>query len=178
MTITVARQASGLPVGLKLVFVLVLAAGVTGWLEPRLFREPVAVIGGLLQRVKLDLGITEVPDLHGDIMAIERGADAVLVHHGYFWRGEQATIVGMRRRRIGKLPGSKYFDDRSTAFGVSSLAFSRAISDVALMLRYIWITAGGVDQRKTPAESEGRLLVVRGREMTPEATTRLGLPPG
>jgi dinuclear metal center YbgI/SA1388 family protein len=35
--------------------------------------------------------------------AIEAGADAVLVHHGYFWRGEDARIVGTRRRRIGLL---------------------------------------------------------------------------
>ena len=84
MTITVARQAPGLPLGVKLVILLVLAAGVAGWLEPRLFREPVAVIGGLLQRVKLDLGTTEVPDLHGDIMAIERGpAGAVWVASKY-----------------------------------------------------------------------------------------------
>jgi dinuclear metal center YbgI/SA1388 family protein len=30
-------------------------------------------------------------------------ADALLVHHGYFWRGEDPTIVGMKRRRIKKL---------------------------------------------------------------------------
>ena len=35
--------------------------------------------------------------------AIEADADAVLVHHGYFWRGEDARIVGTRRRRIGLL---------------------------------------------------------------------------
>lgn len=35
--------------------------------------------------------------------ALEREADALLVHHGYFWRGEPATLTGMRRRRIGKL---------------------------------------------------------------------------
>lgn len=35
--------------------------------------------------------------------AIDRGADALLVHHGYFWRGEEANIAGMRRRRIAKL---------------------------------------------------------------------------
>ncbi len=85
--------------------------------------------------------------------------------------------IGIEYRRIGKLPGSQYFDDRSTAFGVTSVAFSRAVSDVALMLRYVWITAGGLDQRDTPAESEGRLLVVRGREMTPEEAQGLGLPP-
>ena len=35
--------------------------------------------------------------------AVETGADAVLVHHGYFWRGEDARIIGTRRRRIGLL---------------------------------------------------------------------------
>ena len=35
--------------------------------------------------------------------AVERGADAVLVHHGYFWRGEDARIVGTRQRRIRTL---------------------------------------------------------------------------
>lgn len=28
------------------------------------------------------------------------GADAVLVHHGYFWKNEDATIVGIKRNRI------------------------------------------------------------------------------
>ena len=35
--------------------------------------------------------------------AIEARADALLVHHGYFWRGEDQRLVGMRRRRIAKL---------------------------------------------------------------------------
>lgn len=35
--------------------------------------------------------------------AIERHADAVVVHHGYFWRGEDPRIVGMKRRRLQKL---------------------------------------------------------------------------
>jgi dinuclear metal center YbgI/SA1388 family protein len=35
--------------------------------------------------------------------AIEADADAVLVHHGYFWRGESATLTGMKRRRIKAL---------------------------------------------------------------------------
>jgi putative NIF3 family GTP cyclohydrolase 1 type 2 len=32
--------------------------------------------------------------------AIDAGADALLVHHGYFWRGEEQTIVGIKRKRI------------------------------------------------------------------------------
>jgi dinuclear metal center YbgI/SA1388 family protein len=35
--------------------------------------------------------------------AVEARADAVLVHHGYFWRGEDARIIGTRRRRIALL---------------------------------------------------------------------------
>ena len=35
--------------------------------------------------------------------AIEQGADAILVHHGYFWKGEAYPIVGMKKNRIGKL---------------------------------------------------------------------------
>jgi dinuclear metal center YbgI/SA1388 family protein len=32
--------------------------------------------------------------------AVEAGADAVLVHHGYFWRGEDARVVGPKHRRL------------------------------------------------------------------------------
>lgn len=35
--------------------------------------------------------------------AIEAGADALLVHHGYFWRGEDPCIVGMKGRRLRRL---------------------------------------------------------------------------
>lgn len=35
--------------------------------------------------------------------AISAGAEAVLVHHGYFWRNEESCIVGMKRRRLGAL---------------------------------------------------------------------------
>lgn len=31
------------------------------------------------------------------------GADALLVHHGYFWRGEDASIVGMKYERVRQL---------------------------------------------------------------------------
>ena len=35
--------------------------------------------------------------------AIEAGADVLLVHHGWFWRGENQRIVGMKKRRIKAL---------------------------------------------------------------------------
>ncbi|ALM85548.1 Nif3-like dinuclear metal center hexameric protein [Bordetella sp. N] len=33
-------------------------------------------------------------------VAIERGADALLVHHGWFWRNEDARVRGPRRTRL------------------------------------------------------------------------------
>jgi dinuclear metal center YbgI/SA1388 family protein len=35
--------------------------------------------------------------------AIAMGADAILVHHGYFWRNEDARLRGIKRERIGRL---------------------------------------------------------------------------
>lgn len=55
--------------------------------------------------------------------------------------------VGREYRRIGFASGLGRFDDRSSAFGVASVAFSHAVTDVALTLRYIWLAAGGADER-------------------------------
>lgn len=33
-------------------------------------------------------------------VAIDAGADAVLVHHGYFWRGEDPRVISMKQRRL------------------------------------------------------------------------------
>jgi len=35
--------------------------------------------------------------------ALNYGADALIAHHGFFWRGEESVITGMRRRRIGQV---------------------------------------------------------------------------
>ncbi|MCL7945196.1 Nif3-like dinuclear metal center hexameric protein [Marinobacter sp. ATCH36] len=35
--------------------------------------------------------------------AIDAGADMILVHHGYFWKGEDQAIRGMKRERIKRL---------------------------------------------------------------------------
>lgn len=35
--------------------------------------------------------------------AVETNADAILVHHGYFWKGEPSEITGMKQRRIKTL---------------------------------------------------------------------------
>ncbi len=38
--------------------------------------------------------------------AIAWQADLLLVHHGYFWKGESHPVVGMKRQRLGALLGA------------------------------------------------------------------------
>ncbi|MFQ5643231.1 MAG: Nif3-like dinuclear metal center hexameric protein [Thiogranum sp.] len=38
--------------------------------------------------------------------AIAQQADLLLVHHGFFWKGEDACITGMKRRRVKALLGN------------------------------------------------------------------------
>lgn len=47
---------------------------------------------------RLVTGVTASLDLLR--AAIEAGADAILVHHGYFWKNEDARITGVKRARI------------------------------------------------------------------------------
>lgn len=37
------------------------------------------------------------------LAAISDRADLLLVHHGYFWRGEQSVITGIKKQRLGLL---------------------------------------------------------------------------
>ena len=57
-------------------------------------------------------------------------------------------MIGREYRRVRFANGRQAFDDRSTAFAVAGLAHSHAVSDIAQMLRYIWLEAGGIDTRQ------------------------------
>ena len=54
-----------------------------------------AEIGSIVTGVTASLDLLRAADACG--------ADALIVHHGYFWRGEDARITGVRRRRIALL---------------------------------------------------------------------------
>lgn len=59
-------------------------------------------------------------------------------------------MLASEYQRIDYGEGRRKFDDRSTAYGVSALAFSHSISDSIGVLRYIWLRAGGADSRAFP----------------------------
>jgi len=56
-------------------------------------------------------GRTEVRRIATGVTASQRlleaatawGADAILVHHGYFWRNEEQTVTGIKKRRLAHL---------------------------------------------------------------------------
>src|SRR5680860_236622 len=39
--------------------------------------------------------------------AVAANADAIVVHHGYFWRGENERLVGLKHHRIALLMNHK-----------------------------------------------------------------------
>ena len=91
--------------------------------------------------------------------------DAVAKSRGLY------PLIGREYRRIGFASGAASFDDRSTAFGVTSIQFSRAASDIAQVLRYIWLRSGGADPRTALPVRGGDQLV-----RIPRSST--GLPTG
>ena len=53
---------------------------------------------------------------------------------------------------------SSDFDDRSTAFGVASVCYSHAVTDLVNLYFYIWKEAGG-DVRAATAMRSGNLMI-------------------
>jgi hypothetical protein len=73
---------------------------------------------------------------------------------------ELYPLIGLEYRKLDFASGIGVFDDRSTAFGVASVSFSHAVTDVAQVLRYIWLRAGGADDRSGLPAAGTRLLLL------------------
>jgi hypothetical protein len=67
-------------------------------------------------------------------------------------------LIGEEYFRFGEHRSSADFDDRSTAFGVASVAYSHAVTDLVNLYYYIWREAGG-DVRSAAAMKSGNLVV-------------------
>jgi dinuclear metal center YbgI/SA1388 family protein len=81
--------------------------------------------------------------------AVAADADAVLVHHGYFWRGEDPRVVGMKRRRLQTLLGN----------GVSLLAYHLPLD------AHPEVGNNAQLARRLELEPEGRVGGAAGREI-------------
>lgn len=81
-----------------------LLASFDGLLQPALFRDygPNGLqVEGRLEVRKLVSGVTASLALID--AAIEAGADAILVHHGLFWRGQDGRVTGWMKQRLSRL---------------------------------------------------------------------------
>ena len=67
-------------------------------------------------------------------------------------------LVAEEYFRYGERRSSAAFDDRSTAFGIASVSYSRAVTDVVNVYYYIWKEAGG-DVRSAAVMRGGNLLL-------------------
>ena len=91
-------------------------------------------------------GLSSINDSRPVILsAISRSSTFVpLLQREYYKNGEHHT--------------SAVFDDRSTAFGVAAISYSRSVSDLVNLYYFIWKEAGG-DVRTAPALRKGNLLL-------------------
>jgi dinuclear metal center YbgI/SA1388 family protein len=82
-------------------------AALNDWLEPSAFNDycPNGLqVEGSEQVSHIVSGVTASMALIEQ--AVEQKADMLLVHHGYFWKGEGPALVGMKYRRIKALISS------------------------------------------------------------------------
>lgn len=76
--------------------------------------------------------------------AIAADADAILVHHGYFWRGESAEITGMKKQRLQRLLGH---DISLLAYHLPLDAHPQVGNNVQLGKVLGWPVAGYLDDK-------------------------------
>ncbi|HSM50267.1 MAG TPA: hypothetical protein VLA75_02595 [Thermoanaerobaculia bacterium] len=75
----------------------------------------------------------------------ERGGVEALAHRALARGAPLRSAIAREYERVGYRPGREAFDDRSTAFAVGAIAYSRALTDTVQLLRHAWIQAGGAD---------------------------------
>lgn len=66
-------------------------------------------------------------------------------------------LMGEEYFRGGEARTSASFDDRSTAFGVASVCYSHAVTDLVNLYYYIWREAGGDTRSAAAMRKPGRL---------------------
>ena len=74
------------------------------WMQPSLFKDHAPnglQVEGRDSVSRLALGVTASADVIDQSVAW--GADALLVHHGYFWRRESPVLTGIKGQRVRKL---------------------------------------------------------------------------
>jgi dinuclear metal center YbgI/SA1388 family protein len=91
--------------------------------------------------------------------AILAGADALLVHHAFFWRNENPVITGMKKQRLGAL---LKHDMNLMAYHLPLDAHLTLGNNIQLAQRLGWLTTGRL------AEQGDAALIFHGELTTPQ----------
>lgn len=107
--------------------------------------------------------------------ARDSGADAIVVHHGYFWKGESPIVTGVKRKRLQLLLQS---DISLLAYHLPLDAHAELGNNAQLARHLDFEITGGLQSGANPIGNVGKLR----EAMSPEAfvekiTQRLGRAP-
>ncbi len=94
-------------------------------------------VEGSCEVTRLIAGVTASQALLN--VAVERQADAILVHHGYFWKGEDGRVTGIRRQRMATLLAN---DINLLAYHLPLDAHPELGNNAQLALRLGWLPDG------------------------------------
>ena len=153
-----------------------LVAAMDALLEPARFRDycPNGLqVAGRASVAKLACAVTANQSVLD--AAVAWGADALLVHHGYFWRGEDPRVVGMKRRRLATLLGNELsliayhlpLDAHQAVGNNAELGRHLGIVDVEPLHRDASDGVGSIGNLAEPMAAgalAGRLAALTGRE--------------
>ena len=96
--------------------------------------------------------------------AISAKADAIVVHHGYFWKGEDSRIVGMKRKRLASLLAN---DISLFAYHLPLDVHPTLGNNAQLAQRLGIVMAGGLDA------ADSNSVAVRGYFETPRSLQQI-----
>lgn len=74
--------------------------------------------------------------------AVAAGADMLLVHHGYFWKGEPAAVTGIKQRRLKTLLGN---DLNLLAYHLPLDVHATLGNNIQLAQLMGWSVSGGLE---------------------------------
>lgn len=92
-----------------------------------------------------------------------RGGVEALAARAFARGAPLRAAIAREYERVGYRSGREAFDDRSTAFAVGAIAYSRALTDAVQLVRHAWIQAGGADlPGRLPASGGPIVRLARG----------------
>jgi len=107
-------------------------------------------------------------------LAIEAQADAILVHHGYFWKGEDAVLTGMKADRIRQL---MQHDISLIAYHLPLDAHPTLGNNIALADLLGFTTTGSLQPNQAqPIGNVGTCAPMNALQMSAHLTQQLGRP--